>query len=459
MDLWNGDVRSEGMSYGMMIALQMDRQDDFNAIWNWAKTYMYQKNPKHPCYGYFAWQMNKNGTPMDEMPAPDGEEYFIMSLFFASHRWGDGQGIYNYGKEALDLLDKFKNRPEITGVATNVWGTRTITGTALMNPEHKMVRFTPDKTNFAINGDHTDPSYNLPAFYELWALWGPEKDKEFWQGAAQASRDFFTKATHPKTGLTPDYANFDGTPVSASFNKGSYKFRWDAWRTAMNWGMDYHWWAKDPRQNELSNRIQAFFWSEGLYTHRQCYTMAGHQAEGESAQWHSIGLASTNGASSLAATDRRAWAFVDAVMGLPIPTGLSRYYDGMLFMFGLLHLSGNYKIYMPGYAEKVAAEKAAAEKAAAEKAAPEVKTDTQAASETTTPSVAPAIETPAAAPAPTSAAPAASSAAPAASSAAPAPTSAAPAASSAAPAPAVTPAAAAPPTKTAPSNSEKKEQK
>ncbi len=372
MDLWNGDVRSEGMSYGMMITVQMDRQDDFNAIWNWSKTFMYQKNPKHPCYGYFAWQMNKNGTPMDEMPAPDGEEYFIMSLFFASHRWGDGEGIYNYKKEALDLLDKYKNRKPITGVSTNAWGTRTITGVALMHPEYKGPRFTPDTTNFAINGDHTDPSYHLPSFYELFAKWGPEKDKAFWEGAAQASRDFFPKAAHKKTGLTPDYSTFEGVPVSASFNKDSDNFRWDAWRTAMNWGMDYHWFAKDTRQNELTNRIQSFFIKDGLYTHRQCYTLSGGPWGGEDSHWHSIGLASTNGAASLSATDRQAWLFVNNVLAQPIPSGLSRYYDGMLFMFGMLHLSGNYKIYMPGDAEKAKAKKAAAEQpeATPEAAAP-----------------------------------------------------------------------------------------
>ncbi len=34
------DVRSEGMSYGMMICVQMDKQEEFNRLWKWAKTYM-----------------------------------------------------------------------------------------------------------------------------------------------------------------------------------------------------------------------------------------------------------------------------------------------------------------------------------------------------------------------------------------------------------------------------------
>ena len=54
------DVRSEGMSYGMMICVQMDKQEEFNCLWKWAKTYMQHKSGEHK--GYFAWQMNTNGT-------------------------------------------------------------------------------------------------------------------------------------------------------------------------------------------------------------------------------------------------------------------------------------------------------------------------------------------------------------------------------------------------------------
>ena len=44
-----------------------------------------------------------------------------------------------------------------------------------------------------------------------------------------------------------------------------------------------------------------------------------------------------------------------------VPTGTWRYYNGVLLMFGLLHLSGNFKIYMPKEAEEADAEPAAAE--------------------------------------------------------------------------------------------------
>ena len=103
-DIQHTDVRSEGMSYGMMIAVQMDKKEAFDALWNWSYTFMYHPDPNHPTYGYFSWQMNYDGTPISEGAAPDGEEYYAMALLFASNRWGDGKGIYDYKKMANTLL-------------------------------------------------------------------------------------------------------------------------------------------------------------------------------------------------------------------------------------------------------------------------------------------------------------------------------------------------------------------
>ena len=82
LDVANRDVRTEGMSYGMMIAVQLDKKAEFDALWNWAKTFMYHAATNHPASGYFSWSMQTNGTPNDEMPAPDGEEYFATALVF-----------------------------------------------------------------------------------------------------------------------------------------------------------------------------------------------------------------------------------------------------------------------------------------------------------------------------------------------------------------------------------------
>ena len=48
---------SEGMSYGMMICVQLNKKREFDALWNWSKTYMQNTDPENPSQGYFAWSM------------------------------------------------------------------------------------------------------------------------------------------------------------------------------------------------------------------------------------------------------------------------------------------------------------------------------------------------------------------------------------------------------------------
>jgi oligosaccharide reducing-end xylanase len=333
-DVHSRDVRTEGMSYGMMVAVQLDRRSEFDALWNWAKSHMQHTSPAHPAWGYFSWSVQTNGVANDEMPAPDGEEYFATALYFASGRWGN-RGPWNYRAEADQLLTDLRHRQLITGKTVK----GIMTAGAIFEPKHKMVRFTPD----VVNWEHTDPSYHLPAFYELWAKWGPAADRAFWSEAAAASRKFFHQAAHPKTGLTPDYANFDGTPWAAPWNPHSADFQYDSWRTAMNWAVDWAWWAKDPGQRELSDRIQAFFASQGITNYGSRFTLEG-KVFGKD---HTIGLVAMNAVASLAATDPRARQFVEALWTAPIPSGDSRYYDGMLYLLALLHCSGEFRIWPP----------------------------------------------------------------------------------------------------------------
>ena len=116
-DWANNDARTEGMSYGMMIAVQLDKKREFDALWNWSNTYMLITDPKNPSVGYFAWSMSTDGTPRSTGAAPDGEEYYAMALLFAAHRWGNGQGIYNY--QAAGRQDPARHAPPsvLTGTA------------------------------------------------------------------------------------------------------------------------------------------------------------------------------------------------------------------------------------------------------------------------------------------------------------------------------------------------------
>ena len=278
------DVRSEGMSYGMMICVQMDKKKEFNRLWKWAKTYMQHTDGEYK--GYFAWKMKTNGTKIDNTPASDGEEYFATALLFASVRWGNGEGIYNYRKEAQEILTTMLHQAD-DGQGVNMF-----------DSTHKMPVFCP----IGNAATYTDPSYHLPAFYEVWAL-EADRDNEFWSEAAKASRKHFKEATNASTGLGPDYSEYSG----AAKKEGNHNdFRFDAWRTAANIACDYAWWAKDDWAVTHANRLQSFFYDKGVESYGNQWTLDGKT---EYSTDHSPGLVAMNATAGLAASDQKAWAF------------------------------------------------------------------------------------------------------------------------------------------------------
>ena len=314
------DVRSEGMSYGMMICVQMDKQEEFNRLWKWAKTHMQHKSGEFK--GYFAWQMNTNGTIKDNTPAADGEEYFATSLLFASARWGNGEGIYNYNKEAQEILTTMLHQAD-DGQGVNMF-----------NKEHKMPVFCP----IGNAATYSDPSYHLPAFYEVWAR-EAEQDKDFWSEAAEASRQHFKDATNEKTGLGPDYSEYSG----AAKNEGNHgDFRFDAWRIAANIACDYAWWAQDDWATTHANRIQSFFYDQGVDSYGNQWSLDGKNLSPD----HSPGLVAMNATASLASSDKKSWSFLEDLWNISPTTGKYRYYDGCLYMMGLLHCSGKFRAYL-----------------------------------------------------------------------------------------------------------------
>ena len=324
LDVANNDVRSEGMSYGLMICVQLDKQAEFNKLWRWTKTYMQHNSGNLD--GYFKWQLNTNGNTIDNNPAPDGEAYFITALFFAAHRWGNGTGIFNYEAEAQSTLQKVQSKTGAGGI------------NSLFNTNSKLITFGPNGGSY----DFTDPSYNLPGFFELWGRWSTT-NTAFWQETPAAARKLIRDASHPTSGLTTDYSEFNGQPKEVSFNQDADRFMYDAWRTIMNLGMDYHWFKADAQQPVIAERYLNFFKNQGSgYVNH--YDWNGSNANGD----HSTGLVACNAVASLAVDNTTlTQPFLNEFWNVGVPTGTYRYYDGMLYMLGLLNCSGNFKVWKP----------------------------------------------------------------------------------------------------------------
>lgn len=337
-DIKNHDVRTEGMSYGLMIAVQFDRKDIFDRLWRWGKKYM--QHQEGPLKGYFAWSCKTDGTRNAQGPASDGELYYVTSLIFASNRWGNSTGI-NYLAEVQNILDCSMQKIGMERVAP------------LINLEHQLITFTPDP----FGGRFTDPSYHVPAFYEVWARWAEDGRSEFWRACARKSREYLHKSIHPVTGLNPDYNNYDGTLLGSKRVIGD-AFRFDSWRVPMNIALDYSWACADRKwQQEYGNKIQNFFYSQGIDSFVDQYNVDGTTvtellgAGGYKKLRHSLGLVATTAAVSLVCTHDKSREFVDRlwnVKHVPYDDGyFDAYYDGLLRLFAFMHLSGNYRIIFP----------------------------------------------------------------------------------------------------------------
>jgi oligosaccharide reducing-end xylanase len=325
-DVANHDVRTEGLSYGMMICVQLDRQAEFNQIWKWAKTNLYHRDG--PMRGYFAWHADFEGRQLDPGPASDGEEWFVAALFFAAHRWGSGTGIFDYESEAQGILHTMLHKAEEPGRETYV---------DMFDRETKEIVFVPHGEG----AQFSDPSYHLPAFYELWARWAVAPgDRAFLAAAAARSRALFKLTADQATGLMPDYCDFDGRP---HVRRGHEDFRYDAWRTLSNPALDYSWFVADHFEVEQSNRVLRFLSREGRLKH-DLFKLDGTPIGNDPNSPGLIAMAATAG---LAADRDVSKPIVEMLWNLDVPSGQFRYYNGLLYMLSLLETGGQFRIYSP----------------------------------------------------------------------------------------------------------------
>jgi oligosaccharide reducing-end xylanase len=300
-DVKNKDARSEGMSYGMMVAVQLDKKEVFDKIWRWAVKYsQHQSGPRE---AYFAWSIDPITKKKNSQgSASDGELYFVTSLLFASNRWGNETGI-NYYKEARRILDNMWKK-DGTGNIYNI-----------INTEAKQISFVPEGANYK----WTDPSYHLPAFYEIWAKYAKDGHEDFYKACADTSRVFLHRACHPVTALNSDYTEFSGEPHPTRWMPPG--FRYDSWRVPMNIAMDYTWYGKDKEwQLDYAKRFQNFLRSKGLDTYDDQFNLDGSkpefilQAGPVKKLRHSIGLVSTAATTALINKGKESDDFVKKII-------------------------------------------------------------------------------------------------------------------------------------------------
>lgn len=117
----------------------------------------------------------------------------------------------------------------------------------------------------------------------------------------------------------------------------------DAYRTIANIAMDWLWFGRDPWQQEIAGKLQSFY----------CEKQSGHWdgvflTDGtllRERALHPVAVIAVNAEASLAAKGENAKECIRRFWETPLRTGERRYYDNFLYLFAMLALSGNYRIY------------------------------------------------------------------------------------------------------------------
>lgn len=239
-----GDAVSEGQGYGMLLALYMNDQATFNAIWDATETYMLSKTGTKASYNWWRCQNGGtacNGPTYKDGPASDADEDIALTLLFADSLVKAGKWTKHsspkgddYGTRAQHLLNSLWTDMVDQGryFKPGSWG-----GATCLNP-----------------------GYFAPAWYRVFASRDSDKSHDW---ASVIDQSYTTILANPGAakGLLPDWSDGAGAVLSAgpgynAYAKGQWFYK-DAvrvhWRLALDWL-----WFGEPRAKQFLDKAYAF---------------------------------------------------------------------------------------------------------------------------------------------------------------------------------------------------------
>jgi oligosaccharide reducing-end xylanase len=316
-DTYHDDIRTEGMGLGMIVTVELDKRDEFDRLWRYVKATQIQSGPSQ---GYFPSLCGSSvATACND---PFGLQQITTALLLARGRWQDTPGPIDYGQEARSLLDIIRHKETYNCEIVDK-------GTGTFDPNSALPYDTPTTASANISR----PSIAMPAYYELWRQ---ATGDPFWSKAAAAARAYWQASANPTTGLMPQRATFDGTPVA-----GSDTFEPEGYRTLIDITLDRVWFGSENWVVDESNLLLQFFDGQGLATYGGIYSLDGNVIDPS----RDMSLDAANGAIALIASTDKRTEFINAVWNIDLPIGIYRYYAGILDMLALLVLSGQMQVY------------------------------------------------------------------------------------------------------------------
>jgi endo-1,4-beta-D-glucanase Y len=309
---------SEGIAYGMLITVALDKQHEFDELWKYSQLWLNGN-------GLMNWYINAAGTQvLGTGGATDSDEDMAWALIMADRQWG-GQGS----------LDK----PYLEYAKTQIkaiW-------------DHEV-----DHTNgdFLLAGDEWagnlifNPSYFTPNEYRVFGQ--VSGDEAGWNRVIDKGYEILEKSLNAQSGnttngLVPAWCDGNGVP-KVPFDGGPTHYQYDSARVPYRIGVDYCW-NGDERAKTYLAKISQFFANIGASEIVDGYDLNGTPRPDVDSDPNGPQSAVFVGTAAVGAMhDASFQAFVDDANAL-VATGellaRSRYYNLSWTVLTLATLSGN----------------------------------------------------------------------------------------------------------------------
>ena len=244
-----GSTVSEGIGYGMLLAVYMGDQETFDNLWLYEQSHLDSN-------GLMNWEVGPDNktTSGGSGAATDGDEDMAFALVMADRQWGTSIKLtdtyLNYAKSLIDRIWKYEV-DQVRGFMLkpgDQWG----------------------------DVDVTNPSYFAPAYYRVFGE--VTGNTQNWNKVVDSSYSIIAKSLNSASGnqgngLVPAWCNSSGTPVEA-YSGAPLFFQNDSTRTPFRLGQDYCYFGEDRARVYLT-KISTFYTAVGVTKITNGYNLDG----------------------------------------------------------------------------------------------------------------------------------------------------------------------------------------
>ncbi len=316
-----GSSVSEGIGYGMLLAVYMGDQYLFDNLWKYEQLHL-------DAQGLMNWEIGPDGkvTSGGTGGATDGDEDMAFALVMADRQWGGSGGLNDtYLNHAKTLINA-------------IWTSEV---------DHTRGEMLKPGDQWG-NVDVTNISYFAPAYFRVFGeVTGKVAD---WNKVVDSSYSIIEKSLNAASGnqnngLVPAWCDSSGTPVVAYSGAPTW-FQNDSTRTPFRVGQDYCYFG-EPRAKAYLAKISDFYVSVGVSKIVTGYNLDGSPHPDK--DWGTVQAASFVGPAGVGSmSDVKYQQFVNdayaKVATLQLTAG-TIYYQKSWTALSLLMMTGNFVVY------------------------------------------------------------------------------------------------------------------